>query len=383
MPAQRFDRVVDRRATNSLKWDRYADRDVVPMWVADMDFRAPEPIREALRKCLAHGVFGYARPSGGLEEAVCRALEARHGWKVSPPWIVWLPGVVPGLNAACRAVGDPGDEVLTVVPIYPPFFTAPGNAERAIITLPLSGDGDRWHLDTDRLRACLTPRTRLLLLSSPHNPTGRVFTRSELEALLEVCEEHDLVICADEIHCDLLLEPEARHVPMASLGPGAAARTITLMAPSKTFNIPGLGCSFAVIPAEGLRQRFRQAMAGFVPSVNLFGLAAAEAAYGSPACWEWLDDLRAYLRGNRDTTMAALKRMAPLAARPPEATYLAWIDARALQPLHPARFFEDHGVGLSDGAEFGAPGFLRLNFGCPRSTLEMGLERMRQALVQG
>jgi cystathionine beta-lyase len=383
MPTQRFDRVVDRRATNSLKWDRYAGRDVIPMWVADMDFRAPEPVVEALRACLEHGIFGYTRPGPGLEAAVCRSLAERHGWEVSPAWIVWLPGVVPGLNVTCRAVGRPGDEVLTVVPIYPPFLTAPGQAERKTATLPLSGDGDRWHLDTDRLRARLTPRTRLLLLSNPHNPTGRVFTRAELEDLLEVCQAHDLVICADEIHCDLVLEPGARHVPMAALGPEAAARTVTLMAPSKTFNIPGLACSFAVISEEGLRQRFQRAMAGFVPSVNLFGLAAAESAYGDPACWEWLDDLRGYLRVNRDLTMAALQRMPGLAARPPEATYLAWIDARAMQPCDPARFFEDHGVGLSDGAEFGAPGFLRLNFGCPRSTLEAGLARMAKALAGG
>ena len=374
-----FDRPVDRRGTASQKWDKYAGRDIIPMWVADMDFAAPAPVLEALHARIDHGVLGYTHAPESLLETVLQTLAQQYDWRVQPEWIVWLPGLVTGINVACRAVGREGDGVISAVPVYPPFLSAPGLARRTLETVPLKPAGQSWHLDLDALEACLTPQTRLLLLCSPHNPVGRVFRRRELEALAALCARHDVVICSDEIHCDLILAPGLRHVPTAAVGAEALQRCITLMAPSKTFNIPGLGCSFAVIADEGLRRRFRKAKAGIVPHVNLMGYAAAEAAYRY--AWPWQEALRDYLRGNRDLVFETVSRMAPLQTWLPEATYLAWIDARGLDHDDPAGFFEAAGVGLSDGGDFGAPGFLRLNFGCRRALLQEGLERMEQALA--
>jgi cystathionine beta-lyase len=216
------------------------------------------------------------------------------------------------------------------------------------------------------------------LLCSPHNPTGRVFTRSELLRLAEICERHRLVICSDEIHCDLVLDPDKVHLPTAALAGEIAERTITLMAPSKTYNIPGLGCAFAVISQPQLRKAFKAAMAGIVPEVNLMGFAGALAAYRHGGAWR--SALLAYLAANRDRVLEAIANMPGLSASHIEATYLAWIDAREVGAGDPAAFFEAAGVGLSDGREFGGPGFVRLNFGCPRATLDEALGRMERAL---
>jgi len=309
---------------------------------------------------------------------VLARLAKRYGWNVERESLLWLPGLVTGLNVVCRAVGEDGDVVVTAVPVYPPFLTAPKNSRRALVTVPLAQVGERWELDLERFEASITPSTRLFLLCNPHNPVGRVFTRAELEALAAVCERHDVVICSDEIHCDLILDPGATHTPIAALSPEVARRTITLMAPSKTFNLPGLGCSFAVIQNPDLRKRFRAAAAGIVPHVNILGFAAALAAYRDGG--EWLAQLLSYLRGNLGAVLRAMPGMPGLAMSAPEATYLAWVDARGTGVENPARFFEEAGVGLSDGADFGGPGFVRLNFGCPRATLDEALSRMAKAV---
>ena len=387
-----FDAVVDRRGTASFKWDRYGGRDVIPLWVADMDFRSPPAVMAALQERASHGVFGYTHASEELEATVQSMLAREYSWEVPAAWLVWLPGLVSGLNVLCRAVGAPGDEVATFVPIYPPFLSAPGFGERPVLRVSLvlsasdraaaSGTAatpGRWEMDLDLLEHALTPRTRLLLLCSPHNPTGRVWSRAELEALAEVACRHDLVIGSDEVHAGLVLDEDKRHVPLATLGPDIAARTITLMAPSKTFNIPGLGCSFAVISDPSRRRDFCRAMEGIVPHVNLFGYVAAQAAYESGGLW--LKALLAYLRDNRDLVESEIGSMPGLSVAHVEATYLAWIDARDSGFPDPTRDFERAGVGLSDGAEFGAPGFVRLNFGCSRSLLAEGLARMKAALA--
>ncbi len=361
-----------------MRWEKYRDRDVIPLWVADMDFPAPPAVVDALQRRVAHGVFGYTVPDRKLVDAVLGHLAGRYGWQIDPEWLVWLPGLVCGLNVACRAVGEAGDGVLTTVPIYPPFLSAPLDSDRALQRVPLTQDGARWRLDPQRLEAALTPQSRLLLLCNPHNPTGRVLSAAELEPVGEFCLRHDLILCSDEIHCDLVLEPGLRHRPAATLSPELAARTITLMAPSKTYNLPGLGCSFAVVSDRRLRARVRRAMAGIVPHVNLLGLAATAAAYrhGEP----WRQELLKYLRTNRDRVREVLGGVPGLAVGPVEATYLAWIDARGLGVPDPTEFFETAGVGLSDGREFGAPGFVRLNFGCSRALLEQALERMARAV---
>lgn len=376
-----FDRLVDRRGTGSLKWDRYAGRDVLPLWVADMDFAAPPAVVQALQERAAHGVFGYSHAPAELLEAVRDWLLQRYGWRIAAEELVWLPGLVVGLNVACRAVGGEGAEVLTLTPIYPPFLSAPELSGRGLVTVPMVREAERWGIDFEALERALTPASRLLLWCSPHNPTGRVWSREELERLADVCLRHDLVLCSDEIHADLVLEPGCRHLPTATLDAAVARRTITLMAPSKTFNLPGLNCAFAVIPDPALRARFRRAMAGIVPHVNLFGYAAALAAYRDSA--DWLAALLDYLRGNRDLVDAAVATMPGLRTAPVEATYLTWIDARDTGWENPAQVFEAGGVGLSDGREFGAPGFVRLNFGCPRKVLQDALERMARRLRAG
>ncbi len=373
-----FGNTPDRRNTASQKWEKYAGRDVIPLWVADMDFTSPEVVQQALHARIDHGVMGYTLPPASLVEAVREYLQSRYAWTIEPDWLVWLPGLVTGLNVACRAVGAPGDEVITATPVYPPFLSAPVHSGRKLVPVPMTADRDRWQWDFDNLASAAGPRARLLLLCSPHNPVGRVFSREELERLVEWCERRDVIICSDEIHCDLVLAPKTAHIPTATLSPAARDRTITLMAPSKTFNLPGLGCAFAVIAAPELRRRFRRAMAGIVPSVNLMGYAAAEAAYRHG--WQWHAALLDVLRANRDRVHAAVKAMPGLTTWPVEATYLTWIDARPSGIERPAAFFEDRGVGLSDGAEFGLPGFMRLNFGCTPGLLENALARMAAAL---
>ena len=378
-----FDTPIDRRHSDSIKWSKYAGRDILPLWVADMDFAAPPAVLDALQQRIAQGVFGYGGAWPSLTESVLTHLETEYSWSIEAEWIVWLPGLVSGLNIACRAVDG---EVLTATPIYPPFLSAPHFSGRRLNRAKLAcTDGD-WHWDKIALKNALTAATRLFLLCHPHNPVGRCWSREELLDLASFAEENDLIVCSDEIHCGLILDADKRHIPFASLSPETAKRSITLMAPSKTYNIPGLGCAFAVIPDAGLRRRFQQAMNGIVPHVNVLGLAACEAAYRD--CTEWHRELLAYLAGNRDRLTAATQgdflRGAVNAGKRVkmshvEATYLAWIDVRQLGLVHPAAHFEAHGLGLSDGADFGAPGWLRLNFGCPRSTLEEALKRFSKA----
>jgi cysteine-S-conjugate beta-lyase len=375
-----FDAPVDRRGSASFKWDRYRGHDIIPLWVADMDFRSAPAIVDALRERVDHGVFGYSHESVQLEAAILNHLRRDFGWEVSPASIVWLPGLVSGLNVLCRAVGERGDDIATFTPVYPPFLSAPVLAERGLVKVPLACRDGRWGMDLDGLEARITPRTRLLLLCSPHNPVGRVWSETELQGLAEVVRRHDLVVGSDDIHAGLVLDRDKRHRPLVTVAPDLAARTITLLAPSKTFNTPGLGCSLAVISDDALRRAFGRAMDGIVPHVNLFGYVATQAAYekGGP----WLEALLDYLRDNRDLVEREVSAMRGLTVAHVEATYLAWIDTRQTGIAHPGRFFEEAGVGLSDGADFDAPGFVRLNFGCRRALLVEALDRMRCALAR-
>ncbi|HMD62282.1 MAG TPA: PatB family C-S lyase [Opitutaceae bacterium] len=379
-----FDSPPNRLGTDSQKWQKYAGRDVLPMWVADMDFEAAPEIVDALARRVAHGIFGYARPVPSTVDAVVGELANRHRWKVDPSWIVWLPGLVCGLNVSVLAFSDPGDEVLCLSPVYPPFISAPKNGGRVSRTVPLALNAYEplWDIDWKALEGALTDRTRILLFCHPHNPVGRTWSREELALLADFCERYDLLLVSDEIHCDLLLEPGAVHEPLAIAAPAATARTVTLMSPSKTYNIPGLGVSFAVIPDPGLRARFVRASAGVVAEVNALGYTACEAAYRDGA--QWRDALIAYLRANRDHLAEFLLREIPqiILEAPVEATYLAWLNVKELGLASPVKHFETHGVGLSDGVPFGArPGtHVRMNFGCPRATLTEALTRLKAAV---
>ncbi|HEX9079251.1 MAG TPA: PatB family C-S lyase [Desulfuromonadaceae bacterium] len=374
-----FDAVIDRSNTASEKWDRYRGRDVIPLWVADMDFRSPPAVIEALHERVSHGIFGYTHPPAELVESVLAHLKRDFGWDAAAEWLIWLPGLVCGLNVLCRAVGEEDDGVLTFTPVYPPFMSAPHLSRRTLAKVPLHPVNGRWEMDLDALERAVTPRTRLLLLCNPHNPMGRVWAREELTRVAELAERHDLVIGSDDIHAGLVLDADKRHIPIATLSPETARRTITLMTPSKTYNIPGLGCSFAVIADPALRTGFRKAMGRIVPHVNTLGYTAAQAAFQRGE--EWRRALIAYLRANRDLVAEEVARMPGLSMTPVEATYLAWIDCRRTGIDQPGPFFEQAGVGLSDGADFDAPGFVRLNFGCPRSLLALALERMKNALA--
>ncbi len=372
-----FDQIIDRRPSGSLKWQLYQGRDILPMWLADMDFASPPEVVEALRQRVDHGIFGYTVPPQALVDTVIERIHRLYGWSIEAHWLVWLPGTVVALNLACRAVGRAGDQVIVFTPIYPPFLTAPHFSDRDLVKVPLIHDKGHYVIDYDRFEAALTERRKLLLFCNPHNPVGRAFDRKELERLTEIGARHDLVICSDEIHGDLILDHKP-HLPLAALNEHTAARTITLLSPSKTFNLPGLNCAFAVIPDESLRRSFTRVRRGIVPYVNVMGFAGAQAAYqyGEP----WHRALLHYLRANRDLVQETAKHTPGLSLDHIEATYLAWIDARQLHVENPATFFEDAGVGLSNGADFDAPGFVRLNFGCPRCLLQQALDRIRQAV---
>jgi len=380
-----FDTPIPRADTDSQKWQKYAGRDILPLWVADMDFACAPAILAALHRRVDHGLFGYARPVQSTTDAVVAAMESRYGWRVDPAWIVWLPGLVVGLNVTAQAFADPGDEVLTLSPVYPPFMTAPKNSARVSVQVPFVLTAGAWTIDWDALERAVTPRTRLFYLCNPHNPLARVWRRAELARLADFCARHDLVLCSDEIHCDLILDSALPHVPTALLSPEIAARTVTLMAPSKTYNIPGLGTSFALIPDAARRARFVRAASGIVAEVNNLGYAACESAYRD--CEPWRQALLAYLRGNRDYLVDTVARALPgiHVEAPIEATYLAWLNVSALGLADPIAHFERHGVGLSDGAFFGSPNgrHVRLNFGCTRATLAEALRRMKAALPPG
>jgi cystathionine beta-lyase len=378
-----FDTILERRGTDSQKWQKYAGRDILPLWVADMDFRSSPAIIAALQERVAQGVFGYARPVKSTVDAFVNAAAQRYGWQVDPAWIVWLPGLVVGLNIIAQAFAQPGEEVLTLTPVYPPFMTAPKNSGRVSLQVPFQLDASarRWDIDWAGLERAVTPKTKLFYLCNPHNPIARVWRRDELVRLGEFCVKHNLLLCSDEIHCDLILD-SLPHIPSATLGDEIARRTITLMAPSKTYNIPGLGTSLAIIPDAKLRAQFVRAAAGVMAEVTSLGFTACEAAYRDSEPWR--QGLLAHLRGNRDFLFDFVAREMPgvTIEAPIEATYLAWLNVSALKLADPIAHFETHGVGLSDGTFFGeARGLhVRLNFGCPRATLVEALARMKRAL---
>lgn len=373
-----FDTPIDRRGTSSLKWAAYHGRDIIPMWVADMDFRAPPPVLDALRARVEHGVFGYAIVPEELTDAFVRRCRDRYGWAVDPEWLVWLPGVVPGLNLACRALTAPGQAVASFTPVYPPFLAIPGESGRTLVRVPLHRVGTRDTLDLDAFARMAPPDTRLLLLCSPHNPTGTVFTREELHALGAFCRKREISVCSDEIYADLRLDDSA-HIPFPVAAPEMAERSVTLFSPGKTFNLTGLNIGVAVIPDAQSRKRFADEARHLVPHPNALAYVAALAAYrdGEP----WRQALLPILRRNahmvRDFIAAHPER---LSGTPPAATYLAWIDARNLAVPDPTAFFRAAGVGLSSGTPFGAEGFVRMNVACTRHTLEEALARMTQAL---
>jgi cystathionine beta-lyase len=377
-----FDELPNRLDSECIKWHEFG-ADVLPMWVADMDFRSPDAVIQALHERVEHGVFGYPCNMPDLAEAVVERMQARYGWQIKPEDVILTPGVVTGFNWVCQALAQAGEAVLVQTPVYPPFLSAPRNAGLKRQEAPLVRQDDgRYEIDFDVFEAAITPETKVFILCNPHNPVGRVFTEAELRRMAEICLRHGVMLCADEIHSDLIYSGY-RHIPVASLSPEIADQTITLIAPSKTFNIAGLECSAAIVTNPELRNKLQHGRRGLVGGVNVLGQVAGLAAYRHGQ--EWLEQLMVYLEGNRDTVAAYLKKNLPqVQMAVPEATYLAWWDCRALKlEPNPSEWFLKHArVAVNDGATFGkgGEGFVRFNFGCPRSMVTEALERMRIAL---
>ncbi len=378
----KFDQIIDRCGTDSEKWCCYPE-DALPLSVADMDFRSPEAVIRALHERVEHGVFGYGVEPPELREVIMERLEQLYGWNVKAEELVFLPGVVPGFNLACQALSLPGDGVLVQTPVYPPILSAPANAACSRDEMQLTPDSDGRHvIDFDLFEETITRRTRVFILCNPHNPVGRVFTPSELERMAEICLRRNVVICSDEIHSDFVYRGH-HHIPIGTLSAEVADQTITLLAPSKTFNLAGLHCAVAVVPNRELREKLCAARRGVVGEPDILSYTAAMAAYRNGQ--DWLNELMAYLQANRDFTFDFVQERLPgISMALPEGTYLAWLDCRdAGIPGNLHQFFlQQAKVVVNDGPDYGkgGEGFVRLNFGCPRSTLAEALQKMEQAL---
>ena len=391
--AYNFDLRIDRTSTNCVKWNQYP-RDILPLWVADMDFAAPEPVREALRCSVDHGVLGYEFPTQELRETVAARMQKLYGWQVSPEAVIATPGVIAGFTAAAHVLCTAGQGIMVQPPVYPPFLKVNGNAGLVRQDAPLGLESAvskiRYVLDFDVFQKAIHSggaKTGMFLLCNPHNPTGQAYSREDLTRLAEICIKNEISICSDEIHSELLLDG-TKHIPIAALDPEIGNRTITLIAPSKTFNVPGLFCGFAIIPNKDMLERYKQVMESMVMHVNSLGLVAAQAAY-SGACDEWLQALRGYLTQNRAALVDFISaEIEGIKTTVPQATYLAWLDCRDLLLSGkisgtPQEFFlKQAKVALNEGRDFGpgGEGFVRLNFGCPRATLVEALVRMKSAL---
>ncbi len=384
-----FDEIIDRHGSNSLKWDTsgygMGKNDILPMWVADMDFAAPQPVIQAMQEVAAHGIYGYSDFPGEFYESIIHWCSVRHGFQIERDWISWLPGVIPGLCMSIQAFTKPGDEVIIQTPVYPPFFDSIRNNGRTVVENPLAETDNGYVMDIDHLNSCIGPRTRMIVLCSPHNPVGRVWTREELETVAEIACRHNLIVFSDEIHGDIVYD-QHRHLPFASLSKEVSDRSITGFAPSKTFNIAGLKASVIVTANRRMKQEIDhiRAAAFGISSTSNFAIRALQAAYqqGGP----WLNALLPYLESNARYACNHIARKIPqIKTNQPEGTFLLWLDFRNLgmdqenlRQLVTGRAR----VELNDGVDFGntGNGFMRLNFGCPRSFLEDGLNRLTEAI---
>lgn len=375
---------VVRLGSDSIKWSLFGD-DVLPLWVADTDFRSPMAVIDALQKRVNHGVFGYPVDPPELGELVAARMDERYGWKVTPKDMLFIPGVVPGFNLVCQAVTRSGESLIVQPPVYPPILQAAQNANARSIQAELVRKPDgSYEVDFDALEELIEEDTRCLLLCNPHNPVGKVFSQQELEKLAEICVRHKLIICSDEIHSDLVFSGN-QHVPIASLSNEIANNTVTLIAPSKTFNIAGLECAVLICTNHDLLKKIDAARRGLLGGVNVLGLTAAVAAYRYGG--EWLTKMMVILESNRDYLSEFIRtRLPQINMREPDATYLAWLDCRELGLKEEAfKFFMKNAkVALNRGKDFGPGGrdFVRLNFGCSRELLTDALDRMGKAVQE-
>jgi cystathionine beta-lyase len=388
MMSQVFGTVIERKNTASWKWDElekvFGTTDMLPMWIADMDFAAPPAVVEAVKVRAEHGIYGYATFTHSFYASIIGWMKRRHQWKIEEEWISITPGVVPAISIAVQAFTEPGDGIVIQPPVYPPFFRCVKANNRQLIENPLKFENGKYQIDFEDLERKLSPAVKILLLCNPHNPVGRVWSHDELGRLTQLCLKHKLLILSDEIHGDLIFQGY-KHIPVAALGPEVAASTITFTAPSKTFNLAGLYTSATIISNPKLRRKFNALLEVLsVGEGNVFGIAACEAAYNHGE--QWLGDLLAYLGGNADYLQHFLADKVPqIKMVKPESTYLAWLDFRefGLSGAELKDFLVRQAkVGLNDGLTFGkkGEGFARLNFGCPRSLLQEGLQRIEAAV---
>lgn len=376
---------IDRNDVPTLKWSRsylaqhFGNEDAIPMSVADMDLRSPPAVVERLTHRVAHGIYGYGTKPESYFGAIEDWYRTRHDWSLDRRDLLACPSIVSAISILIEQHSREGDGVLVQPPVFFEFKSAIRGSKRTLVKNPLRLVDGRYEMDFADLEAKASePTTKVFILCNPHNPVGRAWDDAELAELVEFCKSRDLILVSDEIHCDLIWKEGVKHRTALNLGDWARENSLTLMAPSKTFNVPGLSCSFIIIPNLRLRAKFQHAARGMITEVNCMGYTGCDAAYrhGEP----WRLELMRVLRGNYERVFQFVnERMPRIKMRPMEATYLAWLDVRDLGLEHPDRYFEDHGVGLSNGAMFSYPGYLRLNFGCPRAMLEQALERMAAA----
>ena len=386
-----FDEVIDRAKYHSVKWDDLettfgaVPKDVLPMWVADMEFRSPQPVIEAIKKAAEHGIYGYTSRPDSYYQAIIDWMERRHNWKVKKDWLAFSPGVVPALSFIIRAFTQPGDKVVVQPPVYYPFFRVIENSGCHVVNNPLKLSNKKYFIDWEDLeRKVDDPRVKLLILCSPHNPVGRVWQKEELIILGEICLKHHIIVVSDEIHADILFEGY-RHIPFASISPAFAHNSITCTAPSKTFNLAGLQTSTIIIPNKKYYKIYNNILDGFaLDENNVFGLVALEAAYRDGE--EWLEQLLSYLNENLKFLMKYFKERIPkIKVIKPEGTYLIWLDCRQLglsaKDLNNFMINKVR-IALDDGCWFGTEGegFMRINIACPRSILEEGFKRIERAV---
>ncbi|WP_395345243.1 MalY/PatB family protein [Ningiella sp. W23] len=370
-----FDAQPDRSSTYAYKWEKYKGTDVLPCWIADTEFRCAEPILAALHERVDHGLLGYTLPKHhkGAEEAVIRWCKKQYCWDIDRAWLVWTPGVVPAFNMASQAFSKEGEGIIVQSPNYPPLLGAPKINNRRQLQVPTVLEGGRWTIDFDSLeQQAARSDVSLFILCNPMNPAGSVLSTDELDKVAYICTKYNVVLCSDEIHCDLILNGQA-HLP-AGKHSKLRESSITLMAASKTFNVAGLGTSFAIIPNASVRAKFIRAGAGIVPWVTVAGLAATQAAFTQ--CDHWYEAQLDYLRANRDYLVREINKIEGLSCTSPDATFLLWVDASALQVKDTQKWCEDRRVGPSPGRDFGEPDFFRINYGCARAYLEEIVKRL-------
>lgn len=368
-----FNEIIDRKNTACTKWDKQGG-DYIPLWIADMDFKAPEPIINSIIKRTNHGVFGYTRDKEALKDIIYNFYNKQYDYKINKDWIVFVSSVMPAANMACRIVGG---NMMFNTPMYPHIRRLPGEVRCNATEVPLKKVNGKYTFDFKAMQDMIDDNIKVFVLCNPHNPVGRVYSRDELESVVEFCETNKLLLVSDEIHSELIFE--GKHIPAFTINEKAKNISITLTSPAKTYNIPGLPLGFAIIPNEEIRKKFEEEIYGVFAHPAVLAIEAFKSAYTE--CDEWKKELLKYLKENRDYVEKRVAKIKGLKINHNEATYLAWIDASETGIKYPYKFFLDKTkIKFSDGVDFGRKEFIRVNFGCPRSNLKEAFDRIEEVL---